>query len=314
MPRLPEVSCLFEQVFQLAIRLRGYNPLGVIIELALIWAVMWLVWRFLRGTRGARVLKGVGFVLLVALLLVAGLPQETIGFERLRFLVERFLGFAAIALVIVFQPELRRALVRLGEARLFRGAVMDLDNVIGEIVKAASYLSKNKIGAIIAIEREVGLKGIVEDGTRLNAHVSAELLKTIFWPGTALHDMGVVINQDRIVAAGVQFPLAESDEIAQELGSRHRAAMGLSQEADCLVIVISEETGWISLAERGNLLRKLTPDGLGAMLRRALMNTATVPGESKSPAGEKTSESDDNKETGGGAMPDKSAAHPDAQP
>ncbi len=304
---------MFEQVLQLATRLRGYNPLGVIIELALIWAVMWLVWRFLRGTRGARVLKGVGFVLLVALLLVAGLPQETIGFERLRFLVERFLGFAAIALVIVFQPELRRALVRLGEARLFRGAVMDLDNVIGEIVKAASYLSKNKIGAIIAIEREVGLKGIVEDGTRLNAHVSSELLKTIFWPGTALHDMGVVINQDRIVAAGVQFPLAESDEIAQELGSRHRAAMGLSQEADCLVIVISEETGWISLAERGNLLRKLTPDGLGAMLRRALMHTATAPGESKTRSSEKTSESDD-KETGGGGLPDKSAAHPDAQP
>lgn len=266
---------MLEQLLQIATRLRGYNPIGVIVELALIWAVMWVVWRFLRGTRGARVLKGVGLVLVVAMVLVAALPQEAIGFDRLRFLLERFLGFAAIALVIVFQPELRRALVRLGEARLFRGSVMELDSVINEIIDAVAYLSKNKIGAIIAIEREVGLKGIVEDGTRLHADVSAELLKTIFWPGTALHDMGVVIQQDKIVAAGVQFPLAEGEDIAQELGSRHRAALGISNEADCLVVVVSEETGAISLAERGNLLRKLTADGLRAMLRRSLMQSVT---------------------------------------
>jgi diadenylate cyclase len=302
---------LFDQIVQIATRLRGYNPVGVVIELALIWAVMWLVWRFLRGTRGARVLKGVGFVLVIALLLISALPQETIGFERLRFLVERFLGFAAIAMVIVFQPELRRALVRLGEARLFRGAAMDMENAIGEIVKATGYLSKNKIGAIMAIEREVGLRGIVEEGTRLNAQVSADLLKTIFWPGSALHDMGVVIHQDKIVSAGVQFPLAESDDVAQELGSRHRAAMGLSLEADCLVIVVSEETGSISLAERGNLLRKLSPETLESMLRRSLMNTVAAPADGAAlPHVASAAGGTETKETGGGPVPDKSAAHP----
>lgn len=279
---------MLDQLVQIATRLRGYNPLGVIIEVALIWAVMWVVWRFLRGTRGARVLKGVGLVLIVALVLTAALPQEAIGFDRLRFLLQGFLGFVAIAMVVVFQPELRRALVRLGEARLFRGTTTELDSVIDEIIGAVAYLSKNKIGAIIAIEREVGLKGIVEEGTRLNAYVSAELLKTIFWPGTALHDMGVVIQNDKILAAGVQFPLAEGEDIAQELGSRHRAALGISQEADCLVVVVSEETGAISLAERGNLLRKLTADGLRAMLRRSLMQAPADRGAADQPATDKT--------------------------
>ena len=279
---------MLDQLVQIATRLRGYNPLGVIIEVALIWAVMWVVWRFLRGTRGARVLKGVGLVLIVALVLTAALPQEAIGFDRLRFLLQGVLGFVAIAMVVVFQPELRRALVRLGEARLFRGTTTELDSVIDEIIGAVAYLSKNKIGAIIAIEREVGLKGIVEEGTRLNAYVSAELLKTIFWPGTALHDMGVVIQNDKIVAAGVQFPLAEGEDIAQELGSRHRAALGISQEADCLVVVVSEETGAISLAERGNLLRKLTADGLRAMLHRSLMQAPADRAAADQPATDKT--------------------------
>lgn len=261
---------LFEQLIQLAIRIRGYNPIGVAVELVLIWATVYLIWRFLKGTRGARVLRGVGLVVVAALLLIAVLGTERLGLERLRFLLENFVGFAALALVVVFQPELRRALMRLGEARLFQGRTVEMGGVIEEVARAVTYLSKNKIGAIIAIERSVGLKGIVEAGTALNADVSSELLKTIFWPGTALHDMGVVISDGKVVAAGVQFPLAEGDDIGQELGSRHRAAVGLSQDADCLVIVVSEETGAISLAERGQLLRKLSPDGLRAMLRRAM--------------------------------------------
>ena len=135
---------MLEQLLQIITRLRGYNPVGVIVELALIWVVMWVVWRFLRGTRGARVLKGVGLVLVVAMVLVAALPQEAIGFDRLRFLLEKFLAFAAIAMVIVFQPELRRALVRLGEARLFRGSVLELDSVIDQIIDAVAYLSKKQ--------------------------------------------------------------------------------------------------------------------------------------------------------------------------
>lgn len=261
---------MLDRLFQIATRLQGYNPWEVLVQLALIWVVVYFVFRFLRGTRGARVLKGVGLLLVVAMILVAVLGPDASSFAPLRYLLDSFLGFAALALVIVFQPELRRGLVRLGEARLFRGAVMDMEGVIDELVKAAEYLSKNKIGGIVAIERDVGLEGIVEVGTRLDARVSAELIKTIFWPGSALHDMGVVIRGDELIAAGVQFPLAEGGDLSQELGSRHRAALGLSQETDALVLVISEETGAMSLAERGQLLRKLSPDGLRAMLRRGL--------------------------------------------
>ncbi|MEX2670682.1 MAG: diadenylate cyclase CdaA [Phycisphaeraceae bacterium] len=261
---------LTQTFIEVATRLRGYDLWEVLVELALIWLVIYMVFRFLRGTRGARVLRGFGMVVIIAAIIVGGLGGDSEVFARLRFLLGSFLTFAAFALVVVFQPELRRALVRLGEARLFRGTSISAESVIDEVIDAVEDLSRNKIGAIIALEREVGLEGIIEAGTRLDANVSAELLKTIFWPGSALHDMGVVIRADKIMAAGVQFPLAESDDINQELGSRHRAAMGLSQEADCLIIVVSEENGSISLAERGQLLRKLSTDGLRAMLRRGL--------------------------------------------
>lgn len=254
------------------VRVSNYGY-GVLVELALIWIVVYLVFRFLRGTRGARVLKGVGFILIVATLLVALMPRDQAAFARLDFLYGKFLAFAAFALAIIFQPELRRALVRLGEARLFRGHSAAVEPVVDEIVKAVTYLARNKIGAIIAVEREVPLGGIVEAGTTLNADVSAEILQTIFWPGSALHDMGVVIRDDKILGAGVQFPLSEGDDIAQELGSRHRAAIGLSQEADCLIIVVSEETGAISLAERGQLIRKLSAEALRSMLRRGLVQS-----------------------------------------
>ena len=123
---------------------------------------------------------------------------------------------------------------------------------------------------LIAIEREVGLGGIAESGTRVNADLSADLLNTIFWPNSPLHDLGVVVSQGRIAYAGVQFPLAESGELERELGSRHRAAVGMSQESDALVVVVSEETGDISLAEGGKLFRKLTPEGLRGLLHDLL--------------------------------------------
>lgn len=254
-------------------RHRTYNPIEVLIQLALIWVVVYMVLRFLRGTRGARVLKGVGLVLVVAALLVAVLGGENSGFGPLQYLLEITIGFATLALVIVFQPELRRALVRIGEARLFRGNASEVVPLVNEIVRSVEHLAQHRTGAIIAIEREVGLTGVVEAGTSLNADVSAELIQSIFWPGSALHDMGVVIRRAKIIAAGVQFPLAESGDATQDLGSRHRAAIGLSQEADCLVVVVSEETGAISLAERGQLIRNLSIDALRTMLRRGLSYT-----------------------------------------
>ena len=261
---------LIEAIQHLWTRLHSYPAHEMVLELAVIWAVVFLVFRFLRGTRGARVLKGVGLILIIASLLIV-LTGDSPGLPRLEFLFQNFLTFAALALVIVFQPELRRALVRLGEARLFRGFAGPVNPIINEVVEAVTYLSANKIGALIAIEREVGLGGIIEGGSRLNADVRSELLRTIFWPGSALHDMGVVIRGDKIMAASVPFPMHEGNDVAQDLGSRHRAALGLSEEADCLVIVVSEETGTISMAERGQLLRGLAPEQLRSSLRRSLV-------------------------------------------
>lgn len=267
---------MFDGLTQILTRLDGYSAWKLAVQLVLIWLVVFTVFRFLRGTRGARALQGLFLVLVVAMVAVALVGADS-DFAPLRYLLERFLGFMALAMVIVFHPEIRRALVRLGEARFFRANTAALETVVDELVAAAEYLSKHKIGAILAIERTVGLEGITQSGTRIDGQLTADLLKSIFWPGTALHDMGVVVRGDRVLAAGVQFPLAEGEDLSQELGSRHRAAVGVSQEADCLVLVISEETGAISLAERGQLVRRLSVDGLRAMLRRGLSATHTQP-------------------------------------
>ena len=253
-------------------RVEGYlrtEPFEVLLELAVIWVVVYVILRFLRGTRGAGVIKGMAVILIVATLTIQVLGREN-AFERLEFLYSNFLTFVSLMLVIVFQPELRRALVRLGEASLFKQGGLRKARVIEEVLGSIDYLSRNKIGALVAIERQVGLRGIVEMGTRVDAEVSKELLNTIFWPGSALHDMGVVLQGDRVTAAGVQFPLADGEQVPQELGSRHRAAVGLSQEADALVLVVSEETGIISLAERGELKRNLTIADLRPILTRGL--------------------------------------------
>jgi len=253
-------------------RIEGYlqtQPLKVVVELAVIWIVVYMILRFLRGTRGARVIKGLAVILILATLAVQVLGGGQT-FERLHYLYTNLLAFISLMLVVVFQPELRRALVRLGEANFFKQSGLRKAQMIDQVLGSVDYLARNKIGALIAIERQVGLGGLVEMGTRMDAEVSQELLNTIFWPGSALHDMGVVIQADRIVAAGVQFPLSDGEQSPQELGSRHRAAVGLSQEADALVLVVSEETGIISLAERGELARNLTIRDLRAILTRSL--------------------------------------------
>lgn len=241
----------------------------ITIELLLIGLFVYWIIRFLRGTRGARLLKGIT-VVLISLYIIVRLLGSNFGLQRVEFLYRQFLTAAAFAVIVVFQPELRRALMRLGETRLFRGWSQQIDEEIDALVESATYCSRRKIGALIAVERDVGLGGIAESGTRINADLTAPLLNTIFFPNTELHDLGVVISQGRIAYAGVQFPLAESGDLERELGSRHRAAVGLSQETDAVVLVVSEETGDISIAERGRLIRKLTPDGLRGLLSELL--------------------------------------------
>ena len=260
---------MFEFIENIFDRFARYPVWILLLELLLIGVVVHFVVEFLRGTRGARLIKG------AALLLVIGYVVITLGGDKLRrldFLYSRLLVFATFAIVVVFQPELRRALMRLGEARLFRATGNPIRPTVDAICRTAAYCSKNSIGSLIAIEREVGLGGLIENGTILNANLTPELLNTIFWPGSLLHDMGVVVRGGKIAAAGVQFPLAEGEpgEIAPELGARHRAAIGLSQETDAVVIVVSEETGTISVAEKGRLVRGLTVEGLESLLMEAL--------------------------------------------
>jgi diadenylate cyclase len=240
---------------------------SLLIQWLLIGTVIYLTVGFLRGTRGARLVRGIAF-LLIGLYVFVTLAGAN--FRAIQVLSERLAAVIAFAIIVVFQPELRRAIMRLGETSLFRGFQRLVGEEIDQLVDAAMFLSKRKIGALIAIEREVGLGGIAETGTKVNADLSADLLETIFWPNSPLHDLGVVITAGKIAYAGVQFPLAEDGTLERELGSRHRAAVGMSQESDAVVLVVSEETGDISIAERGQLFRKLTPDALRGLLAELL--------------------------------------------
>jgi len=253
----------FNDIAYLQTLLREAPWWSLLLQWLLIGTVVYSVYRFLRGTRGARLLRGIAMLLVVSWLFVNFLPKE---FAAIKVLYQQLVAVVAFAVIVIFQPELRRAVMRLGETSLFRGWSRMVSEEIEHLVEAAIFLSKRKIGALIAIEREVGLGGIAESGTRLNAEMSAPLLDTIFWPNSPLHDLGVIISQGKIAFAGVQFPLAEEGTLERELGSRHRAGVGMSQESDAVVLIISEETGDSSIAERGQLFRKLTPEALRGLL------------------------------------------------
>ncbi len=256
-------------------RLSSYSWPTVLFELAIIWVLVYAVVRFVQGTRAAGAIKGAFLLLLIATVLV-----QIVGggdaFPRLVYLYERGLALVAIGFVVIFQPELRRALVRLGETSLLRSNPSTVAAVVEPIVEACAYLSKSRFGALIVIERSVGLKGLVEGGTLLDSELSARLLQTIFFPGSALHDLAVIIQGRVIHAAGVQLPLAEpSDMPDRTLGSRHRAAVGLTKECDALVVVVSEETGAIRIAERGKLSDPMTIDELRIELSKRLNELST---------------------------------------
>ncbi len=252
----------WSRIADLLSRLTSYPTWEVLVEFALIWVVVWAVVRWVQGTRAAGALKGLLVVLLVVTVAsrVANSGQQ---FERLSYLFDKFLALVAVGLLVIFQPELRRALVRLGEAPFFRGTPTEIVYMVEQISEACRYLSRAKFGGLIVVERQVGLAGLVEGGTSLNAELSAQLLQTIFFPGSALHDLAVVVKGKTIASAGVQLPLADpQDKPDPSLGSRHRAAVGLSRECDALVVVVSEESGRIRIAERGKLSDPMPPDEL----------------------------------------------------
>lgn len=251
-------------------RIYSYPTLVVVAELLVIWLVVYGIFRFVQGTRAAGALKGMLVVLILAAVIsrVLGVAEA---FQRLSYLYERFVALVAVGLVVIFQPELRRALVRLGETPFFRSTPSDIAYTVDEIAEACAFLSRARFGGLIVIERSVGLAGLLEGGTVLNADLSAPLLQTIFFPGSALHDLAVIVKGRRVHAAGVQLPLAEPSDMPDlRFGSRHRAAVGLTKECDALVVVVSEETGALRIAERGKLSSPMDEAQLREELRTRL--------------------------------------------
>jgi diadenylate cyclase len=257
-------------------RVANYDWWVVAVELFLIGVVVYWAIDFLEGTRGERLFRGV-LLLLFAGVLILNLISERYRFERLEYLYKGFLVGVLIIAVAAFQPEIRRALMRLGQPTFLIGNSRQVIRTVEEIVGAVTELAAGKTGAIIVIERRVALGEFIETGVRLDSNISAELLKTIFYPGTALHDMAVVVRGDKIVAAGVQLPLAEPGSVdGVQLGSRHRAAIGITAGSDAICVVVSEETGVVSVAGDGKLTRNLNAEQLREILSGSMSTTSPV--------------------------------------
>lgn len=231
-----------------------------VLEIMILTLFVYYMILFIKGTRAVQVLKG------VFLLLLLFFVSQHLDLVVLNWLLTMFTPIAITALIIIFQPELRRGLARLGRSPFFLS--LSSDKQIPDIVtEAVIFLSQRKIGAIIAFEREIGLKNYISTGITLDSIVSKELLCSIFMPSTPLHDGAVIIERDRIAASTCLLPLSQYHQISKSLGTRHRAAVGLTEETDALVVVISEETGTVSVAENGSLLRDVAPAKIKDMLK-----------------------------------------------
>ena len=219
-----------------------------VLEIFLLWVIYYHLLAFIKDTRAFEVLRG---LIVLAVLFVI---SHQLNLEIINWILSRLFAISIIALLIIFHPELRRGLARLGQSR-FVSFFLRGEKVTNELIKSALILSKKRIGALIAIERESSLQPFIESGILIDAKVTSELISTIFMPNTPLHDGGTILEGSRLAAAGCLFPLTQNPHISKTLGTRHRAGIGLSEESDAVVIIISEETGDISVAMDGKLYR-----------------------------------------------------------
>ncbi|MBT2659190.1 diadenylate cyclase CdaA [Bacillus sp. ISL-18] len=246
-----------------------WKYLASIVDIALVWYVIYKLINVIRGTKAVQLLKGILVILLVRVV------SEWLGLITLSWMMQQAINWGFLAVIIIFQPELRRALEQLGRGRFFsRSSTQDDDNqekTVEAIVKATDYMAKRRIGALISIERETGMSDYIETGIRLNSNISSELLINIFIPNTPLHDGAVIIQKNNVSAAACYLPLSESPFISKELGTRHRAALGISEVTDSLTVIVSEETGGISLTRNGELHRDLKVEELKELLTSEMM-------------------------------------------
>jgi diadenylate cyclase len=233
-----------------------------IIDIVLLALVIYWILKLTSKTRAIQVLKGLGLILLAAWV------TEFLGLVGIRWLLNYVLTAGAVLIVILFQPELRRALAQLGRGRidLSSSKAASAQDIVDALLRAILNMSKKRVGALIVFERKTGLKEVIESGTRIGASITSELLENLFFAGAPLHDGAVIIRERSIEAAGCFLPLSDNKQIGQELGTRHRAALGVSEVSDSLTLIISEETGVISLAEDGKLIRYLDSKAIKDML------------------------------------------------
>ena len=248
-----------------------YDLIMFIIDITLVIFIAVKFLQFVKGTRALQLLKG------ILLLIAATMLSSLLNLRILNFILTSFMTYGVILLIVMFQPELRRALEQLGSNKInkFFGIEQDIVTKVKEniykITIAAMELSNNKTGALIVIERDIKLKDIIDTGVLIGAEISPQLLVNIFQPNTPLHDGAVIISESKIMAAACMLPLSSDKNISKKLGTRHRSAIGISKESDSIVIVVSEETGKISVAKNGTLIADVKEDALKQILIKNLV-------------------------------------------
>ncbi len=229
-----------------------------VIEISILWFVIYHILLFFEGTRAIQVLRG------IILLLVAFFLSQKLGLQVIEWLLTKLFAISVIAILIIFHPEIRQGLARLGQRHLFAINLKeeDLDEMLKQVTKAVSSLLADKIGALIAIEKKDPLNTYIETGVIIDARISSDIINTIFTPNSLLHDGGLIIQQGRIMAAGCLFPLTQNQDLSRVFGTRHRAALGLSEETDAIIIVVSEERQDICLVHESKLHKDVSPEEL----------------------------------------------------
>jgi diadenylate cyclase len=236
-----------------------------VIEIIVLWLVIYHILLFFEGTRAFQVLRG------IILILFAFFIFQRLDFEILEWLLTKLFAISVIAILVIFHPEIRQGLARLGQRHLFGGAASlreeELDFVLKEISKAAEALARNKMGALIAIEKDDPLAGFIESGVIVDGSVSADLIEAVFTPNNPLHDGGLIIQGSRIAAAGCLFPLTMNQDLSRIFGTRHRAALGLSEDTDAIIVVISEERQDISLVYGSKFYKDINSSELAERIK-----------------------------------------------
>lgn len=234
------------------------------VDIGIIAFIIYKIMDLIKETRAEQLIKG------IVLLIIATKLSEVLGFHAVYWLLKNAMTVGVIAILIIFQPELRRALEHLGRGKFFAKADVndqELDNMLDQISIAVTQLSKTKTGAIMVLEQEIGLNEYIETGTKIDSLISNELLMNVFVPNTPLHDGALIIRRNRVAAAGCFLPLTQTQNLSKELGTRHRAAIGITEISDCIVIIVSEETGVISLAKDGRMSRYLDTKSLQEIVK-----------------------------------------------